>query len=67
MHLKIGQLLLKNTNAAELEEKIFEIVNQLNIGVELITNQSERYELAKLNLIEASKRFKKVIKQDKLF
>ncbi|MDK2409441.1 AAA family ATPase [Aphanizomenon sp. PH219] len=55
MHLKIGQLLLKNTNAAELEEKIFEIVNQLNIGVELITNQSERYELAKLNLIAGCK------------
>ena len=34
-HLKIGQLLLKNTNAAEREEKIFEIVNQLNIGIEL--------------------------------
>ena len=55
MHLKIGQLLLKNTNAAELEEKIFEIVNQLNIGVELITNQSERHELAKLNLIAGCK------------
>ncbi|MBO1066947.1 MULTISPECIES: ATP-binding sensor histidine kinase [Nostocales] len=54
-HLKIGQLLLKNTNAVELEEKIFEIVNQLNIGIELITNQLERYELAKLNLIAGCK------------
>ncbi|MDP5016106.1 MAG: serine/threonine-protein kinase PknK, partial [Dolichospermum sp.] len=54
-HLKIGQLLLKNTNAAEWEEKIFEIVNQLNIGITLINNQTEKYELAKLNLIAGCK------------
>ena len=54
-HLKIGQLLLRNTNYAEWEEKIFEIVNQFNIGIKLITNQSERYELAKLNLIAGCK------------
>ncbi|MDD1437702.1 ATP-binding protein [Dolichospermum sp. ST_sed10] len=54
-HLKIGQLLLKNTNAGEWEEKIFEIVNQLNMGINLITNQSEKYELAKLNLIAGCK------------
>ncbi len=54
-HLKIGQLLLKNTNAAQWEEKIFEIVNQLNMGINLITNQSEKYELAKLNLIAGCK------------
>ncbi|MEI6445900.1 MAG: AAA family ATPase, partial [Nostocales cyanobacterium ELA583] len=54
-HLKIGQLLLKNTNVAECEEKIFEIVNQLNIGINLITNQLEKYELAKLNLLAGCK------------
>jgi len=54
-HLKIGQLLLSNTPTAEREEKIFDMVNQLNIGVELITSQIERDELAKLNLIAGRK------------
>jgi predicted ATPase/serine phosphatase RsbU (regulator of sigma subunit) len=60
-HLKIGRLLLKkcgrgNTpTATELEEKIFDIVNQLSYGMELITTQSERDELANLNLIAGRK------------
>lgn len=56
-HLKIGQLLLKNTKSSELEENIFNIVNQLNIGVELLTQQSEIDTLARLNLV-AGKRAK---------
>ncbi|NET56837.1 MAG: AAA family ATPase [Symploca sp. SIO2E6] len=54
-HLKIGQLLLKETPQPQLEEKIFEIVNQLNIGVELITDQAQRQELAQLNLLAGRK------------
>ncbi|MGK7918442.1 MAG: AAA family ATPase, partial [Trichodesmium sp.] len=49
-HLKIGRLLLKNTGSEELEENLFEIVNQLNYGVELITEKDAREELASLNL-----------------
>src|SRR5919199_1045930 len=61
-HLRIGQLLLSKgghdgttPTAQEREEKIFDIVNQLNIGVELITQQQEGDELAQLNLIAVRK------------
>ncbi|MBD2570487.1 trifunctional serine/threonine-protein kinase/ATP-binding protein/sensor histidine kinase [Anabaena lutea] len=54
-HLKIGNLILQNTNAVELEENIFTIVNQLNLGIDLITTESEKYELARLNIIAARK------------
>jgi predicted ATPase/signal transduction histidine kinase/tRNA A-37 threonylcarbamoyl transferase component Bud32 len=49
-HLKIGQLLLRNTLEVELEENIFDIVNQLNLGRELIPSQVEKNHLAELNL-----------------
>ncbi|MEG4499155.1 AAA family ATPase [Microcoleus sp. F10-C6] len=49
-HLKIGQLLLHNTNQDDLEENVFDIVNQLNVGLEFITKQEEKYQLAQLNL-----------------
>ena len=54
-HLTIGQLLLKNIPTAEREEKIFDIVNQLNYGVELITDLPQRDELAQLNRIAGEK------------
>ncbi|WP_414579087.1 AAA family ATPase [Anabaena sp. CCY 9402-a] len=55
MHLKVGQRLLSNTLETKLEEVIFEIVNQLNIGVELITAQGDRDRLAQLNLLAGQK------------
>ena len=61
-HLRIGQLLLSKggyggtaLTVQERDEKIFDIVNQLNIGVELITQQLERDELAQLNLMAGHK------------
>ena len=54
-HLKIGRLLLSNIPQEEQEEKIFDLVNQLNIGMELITHQTERNELASLNLMAGRK------------
>ncbi|HAI68701.1 MAG TPA: hypothetical protein DCM38_04595, partial [Gammaproteobacteria bacterium] len=53
IHLEIGQLLLANTNA--LEEKLFEIVDHLNVGQEFITETSEKVELAQLNLAAGKK------------
>ncbi|BAZ12040.1 serine/threonine protein kinase with two-component sensor domain [Calothrix sp. NIES-4071] len=49
-HLNIGQLLLNNTPIDKQEDKIFDIVNQLNYGVDLITIPEQLLELAQLNL-----------------
>jgi PAS domain S-box-containing protein len=54
-HLKIGRLLAAHTPEEKREEAIFEIVNQLNRGAELITSHSEREELAQFNLIAAKR------------
>ncbi|NES72792.1 MAG: serine/threonine protein kinase, partial [Okeania sp. SIO2D1] len=54
-HWQIGQLLLQNTSVENIEDKIFEIVNQLNIGLELIIQKFQRRELAQLNFIAGKK------------
>ena len=56
-HLRIGRLLVAHTPRDQREEVIFEIVNQLNRGVALISSPDEREELAELNLM-AGKRAK---------
>jgi len=48
-HLRIGRLLAAHTSAEKREEAIFEIVNQLNRGVALITSPDEREQLAEFN------------------
>src|SRR6201987_1442125 len=50
-HLRIGRLLAAEIPPDQREEKIFEIVNQLNRGAVLITSRDERERLAELNLI----------------
>jgi predicted ATPase/signal transduction histidine kinase len=57
VHLSIGRLLLSRTPPEETEEKIFEIVNQLNRGTVLIDSLEERGRVAELNLL-AGKRAK---------
>ncbi|MEG4527600.1 AAA family ATPase [Microcoleus sp. C2D2] len=55
-HIKIGQLLLRNTpEADEREERIFDIVNHLNMGIGLINDELEREQLARLNLVAGKK------------
>jgi PAS domain S-box-containing protein len=49
-HLRIGRVLAAGTPADEIEENIFELVNQFDRGAALITTQSEREEVAQLNL-----------------
>ncbi|MEG4350860.1 AAA family ATPase [Microcoleus sp. LAD1_D5] len=54
-HLKIGQLLLQNTPPDQLEENIFDIVNQLNVGIDTISQPAEKTQLAQLNLTAGRK------------
>ncbi|MBE9129116.1 MULTISPECIES: hybrid sensor histidine kinase/response regulator [unclassified Coleofasciculus] len=54
-HLKIGRLLLQNTPIEYRSENIFDLVNQLNYGSDLLTLESEKYELVELNFIAGQK------------
>ncbi len=56
-HLRIGRVLASRTAPDEIEENIFEIVNQLNRGAALIDVREERERVAELNLL-AGKRAK---------
>lgn len=55
IHLKIGKLLRQNTSVDCSHDKIFEIVNHLNLGIHLIEDDSDRKDLAQLNLMAGQK------------
>jgi PAS domain S-box-containing protein len=55
VHLKVGQILLNNASAEQVNEHIFDLVNQLNLAVDLISEQTEKDELVRLNLIAGKK------------
>lgn len=50
-HLAIGRRLVANTPLEAVEERVFEIVGQLNRGIALIASSGERERVAGLNLI----------------
>lgn len=54
-HYRIGQLLLDKISPENREERIFELVSQLNHGISFISQQNEQYQLAELNLIACRK------------
>jgi PAS domain S-box-containing protein len=56
-HLRIGRLLAARTAPDQLEDGIFDIVNQFDRGATLITTKLEREQVATLNLV-AGKRAK---------
>src|SRR5260221_14353565 len=55
VHLRIGRLLIAKMNPDEITEKIFDIVNQLNLGATLISDQDEKDHVAELNLCAGRK------------
>ncbi|MBI4851599.1 MAG: AAA family ATPase [Acidobacteria bacterium] len=65
-HLKIGRLILSNTTEKDKEEKIFDIVNQINFGSNLISEIEEKINLIKLNLF-AGEKAKESIAYDSAF
>ncbi|MFB2896049.1 AAA family ATPase [Aerosakkonemataceae cyanobacterium BLCC-F50] len=55
VHYEIGKLLLEEISASAIEEQSFAIVNQLNYGTQLITDQTKRDELAEINFLVCRK------------
>ena len=55
IHKQVGQLLLQKISLEKREQKIFTIVDHLNIGASLIESQRERDNLAEFNLIAGRK------------
>ena len=54
-HLKIGQLIWQNTPPAKIETYIFDIVNQLNFGIDTLILPAQKYEIVRLNLTAGRK------------
>ncbi len=54
-HLRIGQLLRESSSQDKLADNILDIVNQLNFGADLLSKDTEKGELANLNLIAGKK------------
>ncbi|AFZ10735.1 multi-sensor signal transduction multi-kinase (plasmid) [Oscillatoria nigro-viridis PCC 7112] len=55
VHLQIGRNLLEKTSPEQRSDRLFEIIDHLNQGLELVTAQSERTEIARLNLMAGQK------------
>jgi histidine kinase len=55
LHLLNGQRLTAHLNQTELEEKLFDLVNQWNLGAEKIIDKKEKLYLANLNLMAGQK------------
>ncbi|TKC90765.1 ATP-binding sensor histidine kinase [Polyangium fumosum] len=50
LHLRIGRLLVARASREELEEGIFDIANQHNLGASLLASREEKDHVAELNL-----------------
>ncbi len=55
IHLRIGRILVEHMSVDKYEGEIFEIVNQLNRGIGLVTASEERERIAEFNLAAGRK------------
>ncbi len=55
LHLRIARLLVAETEQERIAEKIFDLVNQLNLGSALISEWPEKVRAAELNLLAGRK------------
>ncbi|WP_040697715.1 AAA family ATPase [Nodosilinea nodulosa] len=55
VHLQIGYLLLQSSEPEIIPHNVFEVIDHLNLGRHLVTNQQERDKIARLNLIAGQK------------
>ncbi|MCB1180307.1 MAG: serine/threonine-protein kinase PknK, partial [Leptospiraceae bacterium] len=55
VHLSVGRLLLEKSGSQSREEDLFNIVNHLNLGIDFITDESEKIKLIELNLSVSKK------------
>jgi predicted ATPase/signal transduction histidine kinase/CheY-like chemotaxis protein len=55
LHHKIGSYFLKTTSNDELQSKIFFIITHLNHGIDIVSSQKEKDEIANLNLLAGKK------------
>ncbi|MBU1368986.1 MAG: AAA family ATPase, partial [Bacteroidetes bacterium] len=54
---KIGKVLFAELSPEQLNERFFEVVNNLNAGIELIETAEDREELFRLNIMAAKKAY----------
>ena len=50
LHYRIGQLLLNSVPELKIGNKLFDIIDHLNYGLEIINNKKKKIEMAELNL-----------------
>jgi predicted ATPase/signal transduction histidine kinase len=50
LHLAIGRALLTGASAAQVDSRLFDVVNHMNHGVALLADAAERNRLAELNI-----------------
>ncbi len=55
LHLWIARTLMGRITPEQREERIIDLVHQLNLGCSLVTDEEERHELARLNLLAGRK------------